>query len=64
MGAYFFLPWVLPGILGELGFAGQVWWARAPGGRRLSSLATVEQPWTAQRRPGLVGAGPSDRWHA
>lgn len=37
-------------------FAGQGLWVRAPGGRRWSSLATFERPWTAQLRPvrGLV----------
>jgi hypothetical protein len=50
---YFFLPWVLPGILVSRILAVQERWARAPGGRRWSSLATVEQPRTAQRRPSL-----------
>lgn len=51
---YFFLPWVLPGILVSWVFAGQVRWARAPSGRRWSSLATVERPRTAQRRPSFA----------
>jgi hypothetical protein len=47
-----FLPWVLPKILVTCIFAAQGRWARAPGGRHWSSLATVERPRTAQRRPG------------
>lgn len=35
-------------------FAGQVRWARAPSGRRWSSLATVERPRTAQGRPSFA----------
>lgn len=49
--AHFFLPWVLSGILVSRVFAAQGPWARAPGNRRWSSLATVERPRTAQRRP-------------
>lgn len=48
---YFFLPWVLPEILVSWVFAAQEWWTRAAGGRRWSSLATVERPRTAQGRP-------------
>jgi hypothetical protein len=48
---YFFLPWVLSGILVSWVFAGQGRWARASGGRRWSLLATVEQRRTAQGRP-------------
>ncbi len=48
---YFFLPWALPGILVTCVFAAQKRWARAPGGRRWSSLATVERRRTAQGRP-------------
>lgn len=50
----FFLPWVLPGILVSWVFAGRGWWARAPGGRCWSSLATGERPWTARDGPGLA----------
>jgi hypothetical protein len=55
---YFFLPWVLPGILVSWVFAGQGRWVRVPGGRRWSSLATVERPRTAQGRPSDGGAVP------
>ncbi|MGW2444973.1 DUF5958 family protein [Streptomyces sp. NPDC001675] len=48
-----FLPWVLPGILMSWVFPAQERWARAPGGRRWSSLATVERPRTAQGRPSI-----------
>lgn len=54
---YLFLPWVLSGILVRWVFAGQERWARSPGGRRLSSLATVERPRTAQGRPDVAGPG-------
>lgn len=47
----FFLPWALPGIVVSWVFADQGQWGRAPGGRRWSSLATAEQPRTAQGRP-------------
>lgn len=47
--------------LGDLVFAGQGLWARAPGGRRWSSLATVEQRRTAQGRPGLPLICPPGR---
>lgn len=40
-------------ILVTWAFAGQGRLARAPGGRRRSSLATVERPRTAQRRPSM-----------
>jgi hypothetical protein len=53
-----FLPWVLPGILVSWVFAGQGRWCRAPGGRRWSSLATVERPRTAQGRPTERPGGP------
>lgn len=56
-GAYFFLPWVLPGILVSWVFAGQEWWDRAPGGRRWSSLAAVVGPRTAQGRPSFGALG-------
>ncbi len=52
-----FLPWVFSGILVSWVFAGQGWWGRAPGGRRWSSLATVEHPRTAQRRPSFAARG-------
>lgn len=52
--AYFFLPWVLPGILATCCFPAQGRWARALGRRRWSSLATVEQPRTAQGRPSFA----------
>ena len=41
----------LVGDLDDLRFRWQERWDRAPGGRRWSSLATVERPWTAQGRP-------------
>lgn len=47
----FFLPWVVSGILVSCVFAAQRRWVRVPGGRRWSSLATVEQRRTAQGRP-------------
>src|SRR5690606_24507140 len=53
-GAYFFLPWVLPGILMTWVFADQRRWDSAPCGRRWSSLATVERPRTAQGRPSAL----------
>jgi hypothetical protein len=58
LAGYFFLPWFLPGILVSWVFAGQGRWDRTPGGRRWSSLATVERPRTAQGRPraGALGA--------
>ena len=60
--AYFFLPWVLPGILMTCVFAAQGWWARAPGGRRWSLLATAERPRTAQGRPGCTVLPRRSQW--
>jgi hypothetical protein len=50
-GVVFRLPWVLSEILVTCVFPAQRRWTHAPGGRRRSSLATVERPRTAQRRP-------------
>lgn len=57
---YFFLPWVLPEILVTCVFAAQRWWARAPGGRRWSSLAAVERPRTAQLQRAWLTASALD----
>lgn len=51
--ATFLLALGLAGDLGELGFCWSGRWARVPGGRRRPSLAVVERPRTAQRRPQL-----------
>lgn len=60
---YFLLPWVLSGILVSWVVADQRRWARAPGRRRWSSLATAERPRTAQGRPsfGTLDDGPRPR---
>jgi hypothetical protein len=57
---YFFLPWVLPGILVTCVFPVQERWARAPDGYRWSSLAAVERPRTAQGRPRQRLGAPKD----
>lgn len=46
-----FLPWVLPGMLVSWVFPGKGGVHERPLGRHWSSLAAVERPRTAQRRP-------------
>lgn len=56
--AYFFLPWVLPGILGSWDFAGRSGLRLPSGDQRWSLLAAVERPRTAQGRgQGIAACG-------
>ena len=54
----YFLPWFSRGNAASWVFPARQRFSRPPGGRRWSPLATVAEPRTAQRRPGVDQFGP------